>query len=94
MFDSLWNLCDSIDYAFADDATKDEFADFRWKYPWATYTDWWDYQAHVKSRGALPNPMHSQDWAYRRAAYTVLEPPKPPANPANPANPTPQKPNW
>lgn len=65
----LGKFWDSVDFAFTDENTKEEFAEFRWRYPWAIYQDWWDYQAHVKSDGALPNPMNSQDWAYRRTAY-------------------------
>lgn len=84
----LGKLFDSVDYALTDDATKEEFAEFRWRYPWATYKDWWDYQAYVKSHGALPNPMNSQDWAYRRAAYGFL-----PETPIKPIQPNPQRPN-
>lgn len=80
---------DSLDFAFADEATKDEFAEFRWRYPWATYQDWWDYQAYIKSRGALPNPMNSQDWAFRRAACGGVS-----ETPPKPGQSYPQKPNW
>lgn len=78
---------DALDFAFTDETTKQDFAEFRWSYPWATYQDWWDYQAHVNSRGALPNPMNSDDWAYRRAGHLFAKEP-----PAKPSQPTYQKP--
>lgn len=86
MSSSFW---DSVDLTFADEATKQEFNSFRRQYPWATYTEWWDYQAHIKSGGALPNPMNSQDWANRRAVYNVLNPP---ANQPKPTSPSETKP--
>lgn len=89
MSGSIGNFLDCVDLTFADEASKQEFATFKRQYPWATYTEWWNYLAHLKSGGALPNPMNTQDWANRRTAYGVINPP---ANPPKPASPSETKP--
>lgn len=56
-----------LDITFtADEEAKESFSSFKKLFPWATYRDWWDLQAHKKSQGVLPDPTQSQSWKDRQ----------------------------
>lgn len=62
--DPLLGLFPSTDEAF-----EENWESFSAQYPWATRDDLWNLNAHKNSKGALPNPMESDSWQYRKARY-------------------------
>lgn len=62
--DPLFGLFPSTDISF-----EEQWQEFRKQYPFATRDDLWNLNAHRKSDGVLPNPMHSENWECRKSAY-------------------------